>query len=290
MFKLKSLLTFAAVLMLASAACSQSGVPAPDPNFINTVVAQTLAAIQTQSADSGALPSSPQAPTPTFTPQPPTASPTITLSPTPLFTATPMVPFISVSVPTNCRVGPGRAYDRVGALLVGQTTEVFGRDLAGNYWYVANPNIPGGFCWLWGEYATLAGNIQALPVFTPPPTPTPVPAFDASYAGLESCNNSWWIELRLENTGGIPFRSILLAVADPSANTTVSMTDNKFTNLNGCNTSDSRNVLASGEKFVVSSPSLSYDPTGHKLRATITLCSEDGVNGICVTRIVEFTP
>jgi hypothetical protein len=286
MFKFKPLLAFAAALILATLACTQSGTPAPDPNFINTAVAQTLVAIQTGSAPSV----TPLAPTETFTPQPPTATPTVTLSPTPVFTATPSVPLISVSVPTNCRVGPGRAYDRVGALLVGETTEVFGRDLAGNYWYVANPDARGGFCWLWGEYATLSGNLQALPIFTPPPTPTPVPAFGASYSGLESCNNAWWVEFRLENTGGVPFRSMLLAVSDASTNTTVSSTDNSFVNLNGCGASDSRNALAPTERFVVSAPAFGYDPTGHKLRATITLCSEDGVNGTCVTRVVEFTP
>jgi hypothetical protein len=286
MFKFKPLLAFAAALLLATLACTQSGTPAPDPNFVNTAVAQTLVAIQTGGAPSV----TPLVPTSTFTPEPPTITPTTTLSPTPVFTVTPSVPLISVSVATNCRVGPGRVYDRVGALLVGETAEVIGRNPAGNYWYIANPDVRDGFCWLWGEYATLVGNTQALPVFTPPPTPTPVPAFGATYSGLESCNNTWWVEFRLENTGGIPFRSMLLAVADPSTNTTVSSTDNAFVNLNGCNTSDTRNVLVPGEKFVVSAPAFAYDPTGHKLRATITLCSEDGVNGTCVTRVVEFTP
>jgi len=186
-------------------------------------------------------------------------------------------------------VGPGKVYDRVGALLVGEVTEVFGRDLVGNYWYVRNPDSNGGFCWLWGEYATLAGNIQALPVFTPPPTPTPVPAFTASYSGLEFCT-TWWVEIKLENTGGLTFRSISLAVVDTDTKTTVSIADNNFTNLNGCNTSDSRNALASGEKFVVSSPPFSYDPSGHKMRATVTVCSEDGVKGTCVTEVIEFKP
>jgi hypothetical protein len=286
MFKFKPLLAFAAALLLATLACTQSGTPAPDPNFVNTAVAQTLVAIQTGGAPSV----TPLVPTSTFTPEPPTVTPTITLSPTPVFTATPSVPLISVSVATNCRVGPGRAYDRVGALLVGEMTEVIGRNLAGNYWYVVNPDVRDGFCWLWGEYATLTGNTQALPIFTPPPTPTPAPAFGATYSGLETCNNTWWVDLRLENTGGVTFRSMLLAVADPSTNTTVSSTDNSFVNLNGCSTSDSRNVLVPGERFVVSAPAFAYDPTGHKLRATITLCSEDGVNGTCVTRVVEFTP
>ncbi len=291
MSKVNPVLKLFVVLMVVSSACSSPGVSTPDPGFINTIVAQTLSAIQVQSAVPGipvtGLETVPPLPTFTATPSP---SPTITFTPTPIFTATPSIPVISVSVPTNCRVGPGKVYDRVGALLVGEFTQVYGRNLVGNYWYVANPDVSGGSCWLWGEYATLAGNVQALPIFTPPPTPTPVPAFVASYSGLESCNNNWWVEIRLENTGGITFRSMLLSVADSGTNTTVSLSENKFTNVTGCNSSDSRNTLSSGEKLVVSSSAFGYDPTGHKLRATITLCSDININGMCVTEIIKFTP
>jgi len=285
MFKSFRTLAFVAVLVIAAAACNSPVAPTPDPGSIGTMVAQTLSAIQFQTAQAfipitGA--------TSTFTPSP-TLSPTVTLTPTPFFTSTPLIPQISVSVPTNCRVGPGKVYDRVGALIVGEITEVYGRDLAGNYWYVRNPDAPGGYCWLWGEYATLAGNIQALPIFTPPPTPTPAPAFTASYYGLESCNG-WWVEITLENTGGITYRSILMAISDPATNTTVSLNESRFTNLNGCNASDSRNTLAPAEKLIVSSPAFGYDPTGHKLRGTITLCSDVNVNGTCVTQVIEFKP
>jgi hypothetical protein len=290
MFKPNPILISVTVLMIASLACSFSGITTPDPNFINTSVAQTFAAIQAQNTQPG-IPVGSDTPTPTFTASPTvTLTPTITLTPTPIFTATPSVPQISVSVPTNCRVGPGKAYDRVGALLVGEVTEIYGRDLAGNYWYVRNPDNSGGFCWLWGEYATFGGNISVLPIFTPPPTPTPVPAFEASYFGLESCNTSWWVEVKLENKGGIAFRSISLSVQDTVTNTTVSLSDDNFKNNNGCDSSDSRNTLDTGDVVVVSSSSYAYDPTGHKIRATITVCSEEGVNGTCVTDVINFTP
>ncbi|HSG44762.1 MAG TPA: hypothetical protein VLA72_16565 [Anaerolineales bacterium] len=284
-----STLAFVIVFMMATVACGSSGVVTPDPNFISTSVAQTLAVIQFQSLQPEIPITGLETPTPTISPSP-TLSPTVTFTPSPVFTATPLVPQISVSVPTNCRVGPGKVYDRVGALLVGEVTQIYGRALSGNYWYVANPDVPGGFCWLWGEYASLVGNYQVLPIFTPPPTPTPVPAFLASYSGLESCNNNWWVEIRFENTGGITFKSLLLSVADAGTNTTVSLSENKFTNINGCNSSDTRNAFVPGEKMIVSSPVFGYDPTGHKLRATITLCSDINVNGTCVTQIVEFKP
>ncbi len=283
-----STLAFIAALMIAATACSSTGVPSVDPNLINTFVAQTFTAIQFQTSQA-VIPITGA----TSTPAPsliPTFSPTVTLTPSPVFTSTPLVPQISVSVPTNCRVGPGKAYGRVGALLVGEVAQVYGRDAFGNYWYIANPDVLGGFCWLWGEYATLAGNISALPIFTPPPTPTPVPAFIVSYSGLESCNNTWWVEIRFENTGGITFKSILLSVADASTNTTWSLSENRFTNVNGCNSSETRDTFTPGEKVVVSSTAMGYDPTGHKLRATVTLCSDLNVNGQCVTEILEFKP
>jgi hypothetical protein len=286
MFKTSPIFALALILIITSTACSSSAIPATtSPNLINTLVAQTLSAIQTQSALPGAQPSA------TFTPAPPTASPTLTLSPTPDFTATPSVPLISVSVATNCRTGPGKAYDRVGALLVGEVTEVYGRDALANYWYVANPDKDGEFCWLWGEYATLSGNIQALPVFTPPPTPTPIPDFAADYTGLEACTGTgWWVEFKLQNIGGITFKSISLSTQDTDSKITLSLNDDTFTNRNGCSGVDSKKALAPGDKLIISSPVFNYDPSGHKFRATITLCSEDGVNGMCVTHTIEFKP
>jgi len=289
MFKLTPILLSVTVLMVAALACSTPSFATPDPGFINTSVAQTFVAIQVQTQPGIPVTGPENTATPTFTASP-TLTPTITLTPTPIFTVTPSVPLISVSVPTNCRVGPGKAYDLAGALLVGEFTEIYGRDLAGNYWYVRNPDNKNDFCWLWGEYATLAGNISALPIFTPPPTPTPVPSFDASYYGLESCNGSWWVEVKLENTGGIAFRSISMSVLDRDTNITLSMTNDDFVSNNGCNSSDSRKTLNTGDAVVVSAPAYSYDPTGHKIRTTVTLCSAEGVNGTCVTEVINFTP
>src|SRR6266540_1748461 len=143
------------VLLVASLACvvPNVSVPAtPDQNLMSTAVAQTVAAALAQTQVSPSLvPIGVVTDTPslTFTPEPPTLTPTETLTLTPIFTSTPLIPQISVSVATNCRVGPGKIYDRVGALLVGEVAEVYGRNAAGNYWYIRNPDSSGGFCWLW---------------------------------------------------------------------------------------------------------------------------------------------
>ncbi|PWB74257.1 MAG: hypothetical protein C3F07_08180 [Anaerolineales bacterium] len=291
MFKLNPILLLVAVLLIASLACALPGVPVstPDPNTINTSVAGTIMVRLTQSAQPLIPDTGMGTPTFTFTPEPPTFTPTATLSPTPVFTSTPLIPLISVSVPTNCRVGPGKVYDRVGALLVGEVTEVYGRDVTGSYWYVRNPDDPGEFCWLWGEYATLSGNTLVLPIFTPPPTPTPIPAFEADYSGLDSCVG-WWVEIRLVNIGTVPFESMSLTVRDTDTDIVLSQDSNKFTNINGCLTTDEKESLTAGAKTIISSPVFAYDPTGHKLRATVTLCTGSSQTGMCVSQVINFTP
>lgn len=278
-------------LLCAALACALPGVPTPDANAIGTMVAQTIIAGLTQTAQP-VIPNtgleSPTA-TQTFTPELPTLTPTETLTPTPLFTSTPLVPLISVSVPTNCRIGPGRVYDRVGALLVGEVAEVYGRDPTGEYWYIRNPDPGAEFCWLWGEYATLVGNTLILPVYTPPPTPTPSAAVQASFNGIDTCVG-WWAEIELRNTGGITFRSMSLTIRDTVTDVVLSQTTDSFTDLTGCSTSNTTDALTPGSVRTVSSPPFAYNPTGHELRATVTLCSGKGQTGACASDVVRFTP
>jgi hypothetical protein len=289
MLRSNPILLLATVLLIVSLACVLPGTTTPDPNFINTAIAQTIEAGVTQAASSD-VPIILESPTitQTFTPELPTLSPTVTLTPTPVFTSTPLIPLISVSVATNCRVGPGRQYDRVGALLVGELAEVYGRDPTGAYWYIRNPDSGPEFCWLWGEYATLVGNTGNLPVYTPPPTPTPAPNFNGIYVGRDTCTGGWWVEIELENTGGIPFKSMSLTVRDTETNIVLSLYADGFTDKDGCNNSVKRDNLDPGDTRIVSSPAFSYDPDGHKMRATVTLCSSLGQTGICISKVINF--
>lgn len=282
------------VLLIASLACATPSFVAPtqDLNSLGTAIMQTMVVGASQTAQAVIpvnLATQSPVPTATLIPATITETPTATLSPTPIFTATPLVPQISVSVATNCRVGPGKIYDRVGALLVGQVAEVVGRNDAGNYWYIRNPSQPNGFCWLWGEYATVSGNLSVLPVFTPPPTPTPMPAFEAEYDGLETCVG-WWVDIELINTGGVSFKSVSLTVRDTVTDVVVTMYSDTFTNINGCLDSSSKDNLHPGDSPDISSPAFAYNPVGHELRATITLCSAEGLNGMCLTEVLKFTP
>lgn len=260
----------------------------PPVNSVNasTAAALTVAAVINNQPQPSQLPSA-TLPVPviisdTFTPLP-------TLSPTPVYTSTSSVPTISVSVDTNCRVGPGKVYTRVGGLLVGETAEVIAKDPTNEYWYIRDPESPSGFCWVWGYYATVLGNTSIIPIFTPPPSPTPAPSFELSYAGMDSCVG-WWAELRIKNTGPVTFKSFSLTIKDRALNVTLSSSGNGFTDMDGCLSSGITSELAPGDVYILSSPIFINNIVNHNMRATLTLCTQNGQGGTCVSQTIDFKP
>lgn len=103
-----------------------------------------------------------------------TSTSTSTAFSTPAITQTlpPSVPVVRVSVDTNCRTGPGIAYDRLTGLRVGEQAEVVGKftSVSPPYWIIRKDGVN---CWLWGQYATVEGNTANLQEMVPPPSPTP---------------------------------------------------------------------------------------------------------------------
>jgi hypothetical protein len=285
-----SFLTFACLTL----ACATLTQPAPffDTDSINTMIVQTAQSALTLSAVPGFIPTT----TPSLT-----LTPTQTGTPTPDYTFTPAIPIINVSVDTNCRNGPGKIYDYTGALLIGEISEIFARDPSGNYWYIRNPDKPSGFCWLWGKYASISGNTTLLPIYTPPPTPTPTstptmtptpapaPDFKAAYASMDSCAG-WWLEFKVKNSGTVDLKSVEVVLYDKDMDKTISNLTDGFSDVNGCISTSTRDALPMGMSLIVSSPAFNFDPTGHEIHATITVCSKNGLNGLCATKKLKFAP
>ncbi len=165
------------LMLLSCALPNRVVVVTATPDTVNglgmtqTAIQSTLNAVDEGSSDGVQQPTQQPVQLPSETLQP-SLTPTLTLSPTITLTLTPMTPKVSVSVDTNCRKGPGTLYDYIGALLVGETGTVLGKSSDGLYWIIQNPDAP-GTCWLWGNYASIVGDTTMLPVYTPPPTPTP---------------------------------------------------------------------------------------------------------------------
>lgn len=268
------------LLWLASLACGGTvPVPTLDPNAAQTAIVATMVAIQlTESAiPAGAV-------TPTL------QLPTITASPsfTPEPTGTSTIPMISVTVDTNCRTGPGKEYERVGILLVGETTEIVGRDAFGQYWYVRNPDVGPQFCWMSGEYAIISGNTLALLV-------QPVPGeagvnFEAEYRGQGQCSGEFWSDIRLTNTSRGMFKSINLVATDKETGDVRSYSGNEFSFRDGCAPIRGASSIAAESSVMISTPAFAYNLNAHPMSVAITLCAEASLTGQCVTKIITYTP
>ncbi|GAB4504454.1 MAG: hypothetical protein Fur0043_14480 [Anaerolineales bacterium] len=155
-----------------------------------TIVAATL-----QAQHLLATPTAPKAaePPPSL-PSPPTS----TKTPTPTITPTYSTPLLKVNESTNCRSGPGQAFEILTTFNPGATVEIVGRYPQENYWIVKNPN--GGTCWIWGEYSTATGSHWTVPSMTPPSPPTQSPPsppgslfynFSCTLAGEVTTSLTW---------------------------------------------------------------------------------------------------
>ncbi|MBE3038979.1 MAG: hypothetical protein IMZ62_09240 [Chloroflexi bacterium] len=272
--------------IVASTAAAQTA-------FANAV-ASTLSAMATNTPEFTFTPS--LTPTPTFTLTPsltptPTFTLTPSLTPTPTFTLTLAVPMVSVSVQTNCRSGPGTAYDVLGILNVGQTAEVVGRSVYNDSWIIKLPSNPAVTCWLWGQYATVVGNTAGLPVFNPPPTPTPAASFNVVYSSTEVCGGGLYaIKFQITNNGSVTWESDRVITTDQATSETVTVDRNNFPNINGCATASTDQNLEAGEVGITMNAGFSANPAGHSITATIRVCSLDGMAGTCLEKTITFTP
>jgi len=264
-------------LWLASLACGgASALPTLDPNAAQTAIVETIVALELQT-------------TPTSPPTVTLEIPTLTALPTstPEATGTPPIPIISVSVDTNCRLGPGKDYERVGILLVGEITEIVGRDATGQFWYVRNPDVGVEFCWLSGEYATVSGNYLALMIQTPFGALTD---FEAEYQGQGQCSGSFWPDIRLKNLGGAWFKSLHITVRDNDTNTVRTASANNFAFNDGCSAPRITEILIQGASVLISGPEFPYNMNNNDMSATIILCTELNTSGGCVTKVIKYKP
>ncbi len=202
-------------------------------------------------------------------------------------------PMVSVSVDTNCRTGPGEPYDIVGVLRVGETAEIVGQAPYGGSWIIKNLD-GAGTCWLWDQYATVVGDTQGLPEFDIPPTPTPAASFTVSYTSIVNCMGSFGLGFQLTNNGSVPWESVKVEVTDSNTAVTKTIIRDVFLELSAtCVPLTSLVDLTPGETGGAGNwgeTMFSYNPTGHNITATITLCSQNSLAGQCISKSTSFTP
>jgi len=170
--RIKHSIFWSSMILLLSA-CNLPGYGRANPTldiFAVQRAEQTLVAQFTQTAQSIPVTGETPAPQPSDTPQVFfTESPTTIITATTTLTPTSAVPLVSVSVDTNCRSGPHIVYDYMGAVMVGEKTQILGKHPEKNWLLVKNPDREGQSCWITMQYALVEGDLNQVPVVTPPP-------------------------------------------------------------------------------------------------------------------------
>jgi hypothetical protein len=222
--------------------------------------------------------------TPTFTPTTElTASPQPTLTPT-------QVPRISVSENTNCRSGPGTEYLFKGVLTIGEYAEVIARSGDSEYWYITIPDIPDEGCWLWGEYASVEGVIDTIPVITPAPSPTPLAGFEVYVKSYVECTYAKMIVFAVRNAGSQRIWSGYIDVQDLGTGGSLykALRRHPFADtVKPACPPGHGNELYPGETRYIHVP-VPLDKSGIQGVGIITLCTADHLGGTCMTEYSYF--
>lgn len=140
------------------------------------LIALTLAVCLLSACGTAPTPTpKPTLPLPTASPTPLPPSPTpVPPTPTPLPpTPTPVPPQATTKQQTNVRQGPGTQFAIVGKMPVNTSAVVLGKSEDGKWFQVVFPD-PAHPAWIPGEFVTVTGSIDQLPVVAvaPPPTAT----------------------------------------------------------------------------------------------------------------------
>lgn len=219
-----------------------------------------------------------------------TPSATPTLPPTKAPTPTPEPVYIGVSAPTNCRVGPGVRYQRTGTLLIEATAPVFAKSSTPNFWYIANPDRPGEYCWLWGKYATVSGDAEVLPVYTPPPSPTPSPAFSMSLDGFFDCGGDEHVVFKIHNPTQITYMTAQRHLIDLDSSKDLygpALDRHPFApHPRDCPPGHENEIYPDRVAYIY--VPLRGAESGHGVRAIIMVCTEDYLGGDCWVQAADI--
>jgi hypothetical protein len=290
-----------AATSLLLAACNTIN---PTPSAaIQAQITQTMQAVATDiqstlqaAAPTAAPPTNPPLPTATL---PPTATPAPTQAPAPTKTPAPVIstptnlPSVltaHITANTNCRSGPSALFPSVFTALKGEDLKIVSKTTLGDYVIVENPQSPGQNCWLWTQYVEINGDLSGLQAATPPPTLTPLVAFSLAFDTVVTCNNGWSLEFKVVNAGSKPLQSYKVVAKDKSANTQETTSSNQFDQRSGCNVANEITSVDPGKTGYIYADDFNYNPSGHSMEATITVCSHDNQAGACETQVIKFAP
>ena len=198
--------------------------------------------------------------------------------------------FADVMKESNCRTGPGSAYDLVATYQTGTRLQVLAKDLGGGFIFTQNSGKPEEQCYILANNVKLTGDISILPQFTPLPSPTAAPNFTATFKKFDLCKGDVYAQFVIVNTGSLPFRSAYIKVTNLKTNESDEKVVDAFDLTTACIIAKNIAPLDPGATGYLSSELFLHDPRGNKLRAVFQICTEKSLKGTCINTVVAIQP
>lgn len=172
-------IVFVLLLLVALVSCTS----ALEPVRTTEVPAQTPTPTLTESPPTSTVTKIP--PTSTDTPEPTTtstATKTLTATSTATLTYTPEPALLTLNNDTVCMTGASFGHNVHQYMSAGTEHSILGQLSDHSWWLVGADNEAS--CWIYRDYATVSGNIQALPLITPPLLPSETPTVTPESPGI----------------------------------------------------------------------------------------------------------
>ena len=200
---------------------------------------------------------------------------------------------VYASANTNCRIGPGTSFAAIYTVNEGEEVEAVAQGPFGQYWYIKHPDQPSTICAMWGKYATPSGPYEALPVWTPMPTPTQQQGLDFTVSFYQlQCSGPYFVMYRIDNVGTKTLESWQSSAVDHTggSNPQTNTLDN-FVTINAACTwfANYQDDLTPGEAYYVPMV-FNNNPNNHKITTTIKICTEEGLGGKCKSKTITHKP
>ncbi len=206
-------------------------------------------------------------------------------------------PQINVVAETQCRQSSSVYASVFEDLTPGQELTPLGRSPDNLWWAVTAPSDPNRQCWVaWDENIELLGIVFELPTIAPPapptntPKPTPEGGVAFSYSHKGTCGGAEYGFFEITNLNDFAFESMSIRVRDVTDDYSVGSSDSNNPFLpNGSGCADGSSTLAPYGRAFIAVP-FNKTKQDNRNRAVITLCSENGQRGTCVSAATIFKP
>ncbi len=292
------------VTVIAMAACTTKPVAQPTAQPTAQATAMPMATATVAATEIAAVVEPTATMEPTATPEPTATAnvePTSTNENIPTPTAVTAFAdgkvLISLAKNTICRTGPATNYPSVASIPAGQQLVAVGKlENSTSYTYIENPTVPGTYCWVFSEGATLQGSRVDLKIVKPLPTPTGETGmnFSVAFSGIQECpGDDYSFNLVVTNTDKLTWQSIKIYIVDANTKKTGTYSSDHFEGWSNCHVDWYQNDLAKGEHAFISpyDPGhFDYNPAGGTFFVRVKLCSEEGLTGTCMNKEIKVQP